>query len=99
MADIASTFAEVYKAASTLNREDRQTLERMLSDQLKSEVRRSFFPGDKVKFKSRTGAMIEGIVIRVNQKTVKVSSKMDKYGQVVTFPMTWIVAPQLVQAA
>lgn len=99
MADIVSNFADVYKAASTLSREDRQTLERMLNDQLKSEVRRSFFPGDKVKFQSRNGAMIEGIVIRVNQKTVKVSSKMDKYGHVASFPMTWIVAPQFVQAA
>jgi len=98
--ELSVTVQDVMAAALTLSREDRQKLQQLLNSNLRSEVMASFYPGDKVKFKARSGVTIEGLVIRVNAKSVKVSSSQDRYGQVNSRgKVTWTVSPQFIQAA
>jgi len=94
------TVDDLYQTSLTLSREDRQALKNLLLENLKDEVWANFGPGDKVKFKSRKGAVITGTIVRVNAKSVKVVSKQDRYGY--TTPgrnITWTVHPSFITAA
>lgn len=96
---MSMTRAEVFKSATDLPREEQIVLVQLLQQHLSQEARHSFRPGDKVKFLLKNGAVVYGTVERVNQKSVKVASKQDRYGREGAMPTTWAVSPQLLQSA
>ena len=69
------------EAINKLGEDDLRYLNRLIVDRLKAfmhfrhkEQLRQFIPGDRVRFKTPYGEEKTGTVIRVNQKTVSVST-------------------------
>lgn len=64
-----------------------------------SESAAEFVTGQRVKFKTRQGAFVEGTLTKINRKTMKVEAKMNEYGQKMSYPVRWTVARALVMHA
>ena len=66
------------KAVSTIdNLDDLRSVQNALAirfKELQSRAAHSFMKGDKVKFETRSGEIITGVVARINQKTVTVNT-------------------------
>lgn len=75
-----------------------QALLREASLAIQSQVRRAVRPGQKVRFVTRHGVVIEGTVDRVNPKNVVVEAHTDRLGLKTTRPVMWTVSPGLLEA-
>jgi hypothetical protein len=65
---------------------------------LEVKARNQFDPGQKVRFRTKHGATIEGTVTRVNRKNIIVHAKKDRYGMETPRPVQWTVSPSLLEA-
>jgi flagellar basal body P-ring protein FlgI len=77
---------------SELSFEDIKDISNTLSyvaKQIQYNKAREFMKGDKVKFNSRTGEVVHGTVVKINQKTVTVKSATNQ----------WKVSPSLLKSA
>ena len=57
--------------------------------QIQANKAREFMRGDKVKFTSKTGVVVNGTVVKINQKTITVKSDTTQ----------WKVSPSLLKLA
>ena len=92
---MAKTVEELLDEIALLPIEKQHELSRTLHEQIAYRSRRQLRPGTRVSFPTKAGITIEGVVERVNLKSVKISAKRDRYGQQTPFPVTWHVSPQL----
>ena len=60
-----------------------------------SKARNAIDEGMTVKFTAKGGAVITGVVTRVNRKNVIVMASMDRYGLKTPRPVQWTVSPSL----
>ena len=90
---------DISAAALKLSRDDQLRLVTSVNGNLRMVALCSFSPGTKVRFNTRSGVSIEGKVVRVNNKNVKVESRYDRYGTDVGHTVTWTVSPQLLTNA
>lgn len=91
-----SSKDRIFSEASSLSREDKVALVSRLQESLKRSTFVEIRVGSKVKFPSKTGATIFGEVVKVNGKSIRVSSMMDKHGNATLYPLNWIVSPTFV---
>ena len=62
---------------------------------LERKARNAVDIGQKVRFRSKYGPMIEGVVTRVNRKNIIVMASMDRHGLKTPRPVQWTVSPSL----
>lgn len=55
----------------------------------------AFRPGQRVKFRSQYGMDIEGTIVKVNRKSIKVSAYIGRGGMKLQYPVQWAVSPSL----
>ncbi|SRR5258708_2446542 len=88
----------LFKDFVEYSREDQLELVKQLVQYVADTAVLSLRPGQMVKFKTRNGVWIEGKIIRVNQKSIKITSRQDRQGS--SSPdgriISWSVSPSLV---
>ncbi len=67
-----------------------------LHELVRVRARRQLRVGSRVSFTTRHGVRVQGVVERVNVKSVKVKASTDRYGVATQFPVMWTVSPELV---
>lgn len=90
---------KVFESFKTLEREDQQKLQKMVTEHLRDAIEFKIRPGAKVKFTTRRGVVVEGTVIRRMTKNVRVKARVNRYGYPTDTDVTWTVAPQLLVLA
>jgi len=90
---------DMYQVIKLLDREDKVKLGEMLRDHLSREAGLEFSPGDKIKFATRHGILIEGVILRLTGKNMKIASKQDRNGNAQPRAVNWTVSRQLVSPA
>jgi len=93
--ETAMTVQEIIKACRELDRNELITVFEQIRLLASSPV--SIQVGQKVRFKTRAGVTIEGLVTKVNRKSVKVVSKQNRYGSELPYDVTWTVGPSLIE--
>jgi len=68
---------------------------RTLTDRIQYNAKRQLHVGVKVSFRTKHGVYIEGTVIKVNGKSVKVLAGKNRYGNETLGNVQWTVSPQL----
>lgn len=71
-------------------------LHELFQDKAHAKVR-MLRPGTKVKFRHSNGFTIEGTLLKVNYKTVKIAGNKDRHGRPAN--VNWSVSPNLVEVA
>lgn len=68
---------------------------RTLTDRIQYQAKSLIRVGVRVSFRTKHGVDIEGIVLKVNGKSVKVLATKDRYGMETRGHVQWTVSPQL----
>jgi len=92
------TLQDIKSAVRKLDRNDMVELRSFVNTvaSSSSDLRR----GMKVHFThSKTGAIIEGMIKKVNRKTIRIDSKQDEWGKDRGYFAEWIVPPSMVEVA
>lgn len=89
---------DIAKTIGTATSDELKDIQKMVNarwDAIERQASAQFYVGQKVWFRSSKGyGRIEGVVTKVNPKTIKVRQDRDGQG-----PMNWRVSPGLLNAA